>query len=546
MTMRLPCGGARVVKKLRDRLFLDRATRELIAHNRKTFESFRVPKPEGEILLEIYSIPQLQIAYSYFANVLAQKYNASIRSFAFSAKNLFLYRLAFRRVMKVFASFNSLGHVNIGALRGEPLRRKKVALERALDALKTKEDLLRLEVEGVPIGCDVYEAYLAEYKEPTVKVDDPRVAKILEICIHGLIFWDEYLKKHRVKAILMSHGLYRYGVLVKLALERGVPVYLPSVLGVTQITPGTKPGVPDFRRYPEIFRELSEQERSEGLALAKKQLEKRFSAVVGVDMAYSTKSAFQRRAGSEPVFRKTDRHKVLITTHCFFDNPHAYGGNPFSDFYDWLSFLGELSTQTEYDWYLKTHPDVIPENIPVIDRLLAKYPRITRIPPETSFHQLAEEGLSSALTVYGSVGHELPLLGIQVLNAGFNPHVAYTFNTHAKDLEDYRRLVLNLPALNQKIDPNQVYEFYYTHHYASTVVDDFMLPSYHAMARELGAEKLGTSAVYTYFLRTLDERRERTIFEKLRWFLTSGETRYAEHRFRRRRNEGREFTSSLP
>ena len=41
--------------------------------------------------------------------------------------------------------------------------------------------------------------------------------------------------------------------------------------------------------------------------------------------------------------KNSNKTKVLICTHCFFDNPHGYGGMIFLDFYEWLVFLGEIS-----------------------------------------------------------------------------------------------------------------------------------------------------------------------------------------------------------
>ena len=51
---------------------------------------------------------------------------------------------------------------------------------------------------------------------------------------------------------------------------------------------------------------------------------------------------------------------------------------------------------------------------------MSRYPRFALIPSETSFHQLADEGIQFALTCYGSIGHECPLLDIQVINAGIS------------------------------------------------------------------------------------------------------------------------------
>ena len=46
--------------------------------------------------------------------------------------------------------------------------------------------------------------------------------------------------------------------------------------------------------------------------------------------------------------------------HIVYDSSY-YGNNLFPDFYEWLDFLGKMTNKTDYDWYIKTHPDYIPE-----------------------------------------------------------------------------------------------------------------------------------------------------------------------------------------
>lgn len=73
-------------------------------------------------------------------------------------------------------------------------------------------------------------------------------------------------------------------------------------------------------------------------------------------------------------------------------------------------------------------------------------------------------GASVALTTYGSIGHELPLLGYKVINAGYNPHIAYRFNWHARSIEEYREMLLGIDRLGVIQELEGVYEFYFVHH----------------------------------------------------------------------------------
>ena len=142
------------------------------------------------------------------------------------------------------------------------------------------------------------------------------------------------------------------------------------------------------------------------MLLAKKRLDLRLSGKIGVDMNYSLKSAYNKNLLKHRQLVKSNRLKVLIATHCFFDSPHSYGFNLFSDFYEWLNFLGKLSIETNYDWYIKTHPDFLPGNIMIIKSIIKKYPKIKLLKANISHKQLIQEGIDVALTVYGTIGCE--------------------------------------------------------------------------------------------------------------------------------------------
>ena len=49
----------------------------------------------------------------------------------------------------------------------------------------------------------------------------------------------------------------------------------------------------------------------------------------------------------------------MVTHH--FDAPHAWGDLLFDDF-EWMDYLGKLSNELDYDWYIKLHPLDFKEN----------------------------------------------------------------------------------------------------------------------------------------------------------------------------------------
>jgi hypothetical protein len=291
----------------------------------------------------------------------------------------------------------------------------------------------------------------------------------------------------------------------------------------------------DFFYFRERFAALPEEVKRAGIAEAQRRIERRFAGEVGVDMAYSTKSAYGASRHVR-LLRESSRKKILIATHCFFDSPHSYGNNIFPDFYEWLDFLGKMSEVTDYDWYIKTHPDYLPGTMEIIESFIAKYPKFTLLPADASHHQIIAEGIDVALTVYGTIAFEYAALGIPVINNSLNnPHIAYNFNLHSKDVEDYRRLLLGLDTLDFKIDKQQVYEYYFMRFMYNT--EDLFFDSYDTTIEELGGYSAQfTPAVYGKWLEEWSPDKHHSIVTALQTYIRSGDFRMDY------RHYGREFS----
>lgn len=514
------------ILSVKSSITVDPQTQRFIDFNLNKWKSRKLSENPSEVLVELYPVSQTVLAFSYFANALAEKHGARLLSFSTSSRNSFLYKLRHRSLYEIYKSFCVESHVNTGLQKYET--KAKEASAEILSKIKTKEDILDLVVDGYPIGSDIYEAYLISKVRPTLEPGSVEFSKFLAECLGTFYFWRNYFERRAVKAIIMSHGIYQYGIIARIAIKMGIPVYLPNIRGMGCLKNPGELGNPHFHLYPELFKSLSLDTQEKGVEWAKQQLQRRLSGVVGVDMSYSTKSAYDRTSHSGKVLREGKRLKVLIATHCFFDNPNAYGRNLFPDFYEWLIFLGEMSNKTNYDWYLKTHPDVVPGNEPIISEILSKYPKITRVPSSVSQHQLAEEGIKVVLTVYGSVGHECPLLGETVINAGMNPHIAYKFNVHPKTIAEYTDILLNLDTIKMDFDTKELYEFYFIQHKIN-VAQKLFFNSYSDFISKLNVEEQNTSKVYEYFMAEYSKEKDASIRQKIRIFIDSGNYKYYEN-----------------
>ncbi|TRZ93416.1 MAG: hypothetical protein D4R84_10355 [Rhodocyclaceae bacterium] len=115
-----------------------------------------------------------------------------------------------------------------------------------------------------------------------------------------------------------------------------------------------------------------------------------------------------------------------------------------------------------------------------------------------------------------------------------NPHIAYDFNLHAKDIEDYRRMIMGLNQLDFAIDKQQVYEYYFMRYIFNT--KDLFFDSYGKTIDKLGGyEQQFTPAAYEQWLDEWTPEKHQAITSALESFIQTGDFRMDY------RHYGREF-----
>lgn len=497
---------------------VDKKTAAFIVHNKDIWKNTE-SSTDGEILLELNPMCSAIISYSYLANILKAKHNARIKAYALGRPKLWDQYLC-PSFHKVYKSFNTREIIFPVLKKGQLI--ESIRLFNAVyPALKTKRDVENLMVEGIWFGDLVYDSHLMDNKLPTVKISDAKFKQSLQQSLEIYVFWRDYFNTHKVKAVNVSHCVYTTAIILRIAIQKHIPAYQINATHAYYLTEKNMWAYDDFFYFPDEFKKLSVEEQKNGLMEAKNRLGKRFSGEVGVDMNYSKKSAYSQ-INNTKVIKNSPKTKILIALHCFFDSPHPYGVSLFTDFYEWLTFLGKISEITDYDWYIKTHPDFLPGNIPVIEEFKRKYKKFNLIPANTSHHQIIEEGIDFALTVHGTIGFEYAALNVPVINASMcNPHIAYNFNIHPENVEEYKKILLDLPNQKLKIDINEVYEYYYMK-FISNSVENWVFNDYAGFMEEIGGYvKQFTSVSYQKFLDEFSEKKHVRMISSLSRFVES-------------------------
>lgn len=509
----------------------DKKTADFIVSNRNYFQfSSDAAKNSPIVLVEFNDLASSHISYSYVSFILAQKYGANIEAYM-TYKHSSLFKQKIFNIKKylrffpfnVYASFGCSKFIEINITEDQKDRSKKINSD-VISKISSKFDVENLKINNVWIGDLIYDTYLMHHKEPTIDIASDKFKSFLLSKIQEFIFWFDYIENHNVKAVIVSHCVYTSAFVLRIAVSHLIESYQANVTHLYRLDKNNLFAYNDFLYFPDEFKKLPGNIRTKGLKISQERINKRFSGEVGVDMTYSTKSAFTQKSNVR-LIKRSARKKILIATHCFFDSPHSYGNNLFPDFYEWIEFLGGISNITNYDWYIKLHPDYLSGTKEIVDRFLDKYTNIKLLPSSASHHQIIEEGIDFALTVYGTIGFEYAALGIPVINCSrVNPHIAYNFNIHAESIEDYRELLLNLENVELKIDRNQVFEYYFMKNIYNT--DNIFFSDYKKMLEEIGGyKKQFSSDVYVKWLEYLDQKKHVELINALTIFIASRDFR---------------------
>ena len=317
------------------------------------------------------------------------------------------------------------------------------------------------------IGEIIYDTYLRRMFKETCNIKDKKLLDYIYQAVLIVEFTENYLKSNRVKAIIVGDVAYIYsGVIARVGVKLNIPVY--NIIDSDGLLIN-KIEEPHFYRrkfywnYKNQFKRFNESEKKEKRLKAKSNLEFRLSGGIDPNMRYITFTSFKEKTKYN-VLSNSDNQKILILLHCFFDSPHIYRYMLFPDFWEWIVFTLRDASKTNFEWYVKPHPNGLPQNCKIIEKLKLMFPKANYIDPNISNSELIASNVRYIFTVYGSAGHEFAYLGLHVVNSGDNPHISYRFNINPKNIEEYSYCIANADNLKISIDQKEIEEIYYMHY----------------------------------------------------------------------------------
>lgn len=280
---------------------------------------------------------------------------------------------------------------------------------------------------------------------------------ILQFCDELL----EYFQIQNVKAVVVSHHNYKFALPARVAMMYGIETYRLDLFGLVKMN-SSHPNsylnpIDDLRSDLE---DLSFKDRIQGQRLASDKIQKRLQGnVEDLGMLKHKEIAIEREEVKN--LFNAEKIVVLVALHDFHDAVHANGIGFYPDFAEWLQDIGRVTEGKNVTCLIKPHPYQRQNVENFLQATCDRFLHFKLISPYTSNVSLVSWGLRHCLTVYGSVAHELPYLGVKVINASANnPHRDFNFSYTPRDLEEFRTILGSLESFEFQPDVTSLLDYY--------------------------------------------------------------------------------------
>ncbi len=308
-----------------------------------------------------------------------------------------------------------------------------------------------------------YDSVLSNLRNGQPDISHPQWAKDLADLLGFIETYNGILDRFAPQIVLTSHAWKNtWGSLVWLAVSRDI-----ETLCVTQVSEAIR--IRRFRRPDDfhlpveflpkaVFDALEAPVKDAMVRFGYAELERRQrseTSDVNIRFAYDKASRVAgRNAARAQLGVHDDRPIGVIYGHSWFDFPHLYNMQNFTDFADWLKKTNEaIVAMPEKRWFLKPHPMETWYGGQTMKEIVsASMPHISFLPHKIDTMTVMQAA-DAVVTVHGTAGLEATMQGTPVICADNSYYAQWGFANTAQSLGHYRELlsqVGNLPQVGQE------------------------------------------------------------------------------------------------
>lgn len=451
---------------------------KFIIFNNKNIIDNKIDKNKisPKILIEINNNFSSHIIIHYLIRVFNKKKNYEYVGFLLNIESdlIFLIKHFLKKIIptSIYKIYESFGIRTIISFYEKKSKNEEI-IASIINKTCSLDALLNLRINNIYIGDLIYDSYLRQKKKITININDNEFKKFFKKFLKYFFNCYNYFETNNIEVLFVSHTVYQNAVPLRIALDKKIKCYLPNI-NVVDYFDDKRNTNWDFDAINQNFKQLNNKEKKEAIDSAKKNLEKKFDpknkdyvAEIFLTGRKFKKEDFKtfKKNFRKDILARNGKKNFLISAHCFFDSPHVMGNFFYYDFYHWLDNLGKISETTNYNWYLKTHPHTIDNNLNfiILKKFEKKYKNFYLLDKDVSNMNLISEGVDLVLSVYGSVAYEFPYHKIPVLLASNECiYKDQLFCMTPKNKEEYEFLLRNPDKINLDFNRDNIYKFFYS------------------------------------------------------------------------------------
>lgn len=137
-----------------------------------------------------------------------------------------------------------------------------------------KQKIESFSYRGILLGDLIYDFYLRKFKVPTLNLTDINLKSIIYEYLQYTDEFFKYFAEHQVKAVVVSHSAYGYGIPARIAAFKGINAFLiMDLIWLARIKSDQLfPHTQNFANLPEKFRELTPLSQEKALIFARERM----------------------------------------------------------------------------------------------------------------------------------------------------------------------------------------------------------------------------------------------------------------------------------
>ena len=471
------------------------------------------------IIVELNNLYGSHIAYSYILDKLKKKFltnNIGLFKSSFDSNS---YHYTLHKILNFFNLhyykwYKSMGNSKFIFHR---MDKKLNKYKKYLKKIKNRKNLLEFKIDGILYGDLIYDSYLRYNTEHTLTVNDKKFKIFFLKSIAYYFFCKDLFEKHNIHCVLLSHTVYLPAILGRIALSKNKLFFCASLTHCANLSKEFY-YLEHFREYKKLFLQLPKNEKSNLMIKAKNNMQKHFKGVITDQFENLKQSPFAGKI-EKNLISNSSKIKILVASHCFTDSPHVHGNFLFDDYYDWVENLGKISLKTDYEWYIKPHPNKYHEkkNLELINDFVKKYKKFKIIDNYQSHFSYMEK-IDFFLSIDGHIAEEMSYFNKKVIIANKSGRMgSYKFVLNPNTKKDYINLLLNLNKKVQlKIDRKEVFLAHCVNH---IFAHQNYLTQVRKLSNKIGWSNIGTIQVIKFWINNFNNNKNKKMLKKVSIFV---------------------------